>query len=243
MDYKKLHKFRKITAIKTLFWKMRPALVRSPLCCGLWQSVCERNRLHLPMLPARCLSDFATESVLLPGTKDLEHGQDAPLADLVFLLQLIRKLKPKSILEVGTYRAKTTFAFAQNASDAKIVSYDIARIESPYRDFLESNSLHELRIDNFSKNTQVHSEPAFDFIFIDAGHRFDEVLSDSRICFQIVSEKGCIVWHDYRTNEFLNPGLEVPEALDVLQRERPIYAVPGTTCALWSGNSSLLPML
>ena len=235
MNYTSLQPLRKYANLNALFWKCRPALVRNPAVCGLWQWIFERGRLRLPSLPEQWLHCFALEQVNLPGTKDLSHGQDAPLNDLLFLLQLIKMAKPRRILEIGTYRAKSTYAFAMNAPDAEIVSYDICRIESPYRDYLDKQPRCSLRVADFSKEKAVLADKPFDFIFIDAGHRLKEVLDDSHVCFQLAAESAYIIWHDYRTNEFLNPGLEVPEALSILQKERAIFGVPGTTCAVWCG--------
>jgi len=236
MNYTLLHNLKAARFLSNAFWSVRPRLVTNPAVCGIWQWIFERGRLKLPSLPSQWINSFALEEVTLPGTKDLTHGQDAPLNDLVFLLQLIKKTKPVRILEIGTYRAKSTYAFAINAPDATIVSYDICRVDSPYRDYLEKQSRCSLRIENFSKSKSILNESPFDFIFIDAGHRYQEVLDDSGLCFQVAAENGFIIWHDYRTNEFLNPGLEVPEALAILTQERSIYSVPSTTCALWCGS-------
>jgi len=233
MDYRFFRHLRKNNSLKTLFWKIRPSIVKSPFCCGLWQSLMEGNRLSLPSLGSEVLHELALQEVVLPGTRDPGHGADAPLPDLVFLLQLTKLLKPARILEIGTYRAKTTYAFGINLPDAFLVSYDIARVESPYRDILEKSAGASLRICDFSKNVETSNETPFNFIFIDAGHRLKEVLDDSEKAFQALAPGGCVVWHDYRLNEFFNPGLEVPEAMKILSKDRPIFSIPGTTCAAY----------
>jgi len=240
MNYLKLRLMRSFKPLNRAFWKIRPSLVSSPLICGAWQSFCEKGRLTLPALQEDFLHRLALEEVIIPGTRDPGHGQDAPLADLLCLLQLAQALRPKRLLEVGTYRAKTTYAFHRNLPGTEIVSYDIMRVDSPYRSYLESHSDISLRIEDFSRSEDLRNEAPFDFIFIDAGHRYKEVLDDSAKCFEVLSPHGCIVWHDYRINEFLNPGLEVPEALGEISQRFPIYSIPGTTCAIYSQNPSIL---
>jgi hypothetical protein len=206
MNYRNLHILKKLDFLKRWFWAARPSLVRSPAFCGLWQSLFERDRLMLQVVSPKLLNRLALETVLLPGTKDPSHGQDAPLADVVFLLQLAKLLAPKRVLEIGTYRAKTTYALAINLPDSQITSYDISHVDSPYRTILERDPRVSLRIGNFSENTETDKESPYDFIFIDAGHRLQEVLHDSEVAFRCASFDACIVWHDYRTNEFLTLG-------------------------------------
>jgi predicted O-methyltransferase YrrM len=135
---------------------------------------------------------------------------------------------------VGTYRARTTYAFQLNAPQSKIISYDIRKVASAYRSELEQNALVELRLADFStQKAALGAEAPFDLIFIDGGHRTAEVLADSEIAFSILSPSGVIVWHDYRVNEFFNPGLQVPEALHQLSPKYAIRRVPGTTCAVY----------
>jgi predicted O-methyltransferase YrrM len=233
MNYLNLYPLKKIVWLKSLFWNLRPWIVEQPILCGLWQQLFEHRRLQLSVIPEKFLSQLAMQSVLIPGVKEAEHGQDAPLNDLVFILQWVRHFKPKRILEIGTYRAKTTYALHLNFPESVIVSYDIARVSSSYRDILEKNSNTSLRIANFSKAIEILNEEAFDLIFIDAGHRYQEVIDDTRLALKVLVKGGSILWHDYRINDFFNPGLEVPEALNTLAKEMPIFEVPATTCALF----------
>lgn len=233
MDYRAFRHLRTSKPLNSLFWRLYPRFHSSPFWCGVWQSFFERNRLTLPVISPSILHYLALNSVIIPGVKDPSHGQDAPLNDLLFLLQLAKVVNPRRVLEIGTYRAKTTFALHENLPNSQIVSYDIALTESPYRKTLSESSRAQLIIENFSSGNILQQKTEFDLIFIDAGHRYAEVLADSEISFKVLSPTGCIVWHDYRINEFLNPGLEVPEALKTLSVTRNIFAVPGTTCAIF----------
>ncbi len=216
-----------------LFWRLHPRFERSPLACGIWQAIAERNRLKLPSVDERFMWAFRRSQIILPGVREIAFGEDAPLDDIQFLLQLARWIEPKRILEVGTYRARTTYALMLNEPTAEIVSYDIQKVESEYREELSKNALVSLRMGDFSQQKEALSaEAPFDLIFIDGGHRIHEVMADSEIAFSVLSDGGAIVWHDYRKNQFCNPGLQVPEALHQLARKHQVYAVPGTTCAI-----------
>ena len=56
-----------------------------------------------------------------------------PLADMLFLLNAAKARQAKRILEVGTYRARTTYALHLNCPDATIVSYNIQVLDGEYR--------------------------------------------------------------------------------------------------------------
>ena len=229
--------------IQRLFWKVRPALASNPVACGLWEGLFEMRRLKLPLFDLRRLGAFVQEPVLVPGMRQEEHDIDAPLNDLLFLLHLGKRLDARRILEIGTYRAKTAYTLSLNLPLAEIVSFDLERVESFYRSALEANPLYSLRIADFAgAGADLSRERPFDLIFIDAGHRKHEVLADSKIALSILAPGGAIVWHDYRRNEFFNPGLEVPEALHELAATVPIEHAPGTTCALhWPAPAASSP--
>ena len=109
-------------------------------------------------------------------------GQDTPLNDMLVLLNLARGRKARRILEVGTYRARTTYALHLNCPEAAIVSYDIAIQDSPFRRELLKAANVQLRNASFVASAEtLRKEARFDFIFVDASHRFEQ--------FQGMSEK------------------------------------------------------
>src|SRR5712691_7111297 len=91
---------------------------------ALYRKVFERGRLTLPKIPPEALVADHT-SVELPAFHPLFAGEDAPLIDLLFLLALAKSRTPSRILEVGTFRARSTFALHRNCPEAHIASYDI----------------------------------------------------------------------------------------------------------------------
>lgn len=203
-----------------------------PLGIALYQKIFERGKLILPQIAAEELSDSAG-SVVFPACHPLYAGEDAPLADLLFLLNFAKARNAKRILEIGTYRARTTLAFHLNCPDAVVVSYDIVMRSSPYRDTANNQSAIHFRLKPFSSDSaKLLSEPKFELIFIDGSHKKQDVLSDSRLAFQIVAKGGAIIWHDYRIRDYRTDTLEVPEALRELAPAQPIFWVRGTTCAI-----------
>ena len=176
----------------------------------------------------------AAGNIELPTHYPLFAGEDAPLNDLLFLCNLARGRNARRILEVGTYRARTTYAFHLNCPEAEIVSYDIQRLESPYREKLLQSNKASLRLASFSDSAEsLRKEPPFDLIFVDGSHQIDDVVKDSRLALELVSPQGIIVWHDYRLNGRYENGLRVPEGLDIIRQSTDLFAVAHTTCAVY----------
>lgn len=204
-----------------------------PLPVAVYQCLFERRRLKLP---ARSPEEFGPPAgkIELPANYPLFAGEDAPLNDLLFLCNLAKGRKARRILEVGTYRARTTYALLLNCPEAAIVSYDIVTLDSPYRRELLKAGNVSLRHASFAASVAtLRQEAPFDFIFVDGSHWFKDVIEDSRLALELVAENGLIVWHDYRLNNYHTKELRVPEALDVIRQSANLFAVTGTTCAIY----------
>ncbi len=230
---RKLHRAAScVPLLMPAYRRLRDFCKTDPLVTGLYRKTFDRGRLTLPVINAEDLGPSAG-SLELPVQYPLLAGEDTPLPDLIFLLNLAKGRRVRRILEVGTYRARTTYALHLNCPEAQIVSYDIQALDSPFREELSRTSRVELRHASFSASAPaLRAEPAFDLIFVDGSHFFEDVLADSRLALEILAPEGIVVWHDYRPNDYFRRELRVPEALNVLKRERPIYAVRGTMCAV-----------
>lgn len=216
------------------FWQLNRFIIRSETLSAIWRTCFERSRLRLPVMATAELGIGMADSVIIPGAKQSDFDEDAYLEDLLFLLQLSKARKARRILEVGTYRAKTTYALHLNCPTAFIRSYDIREVDSDYRRILQSTPNVELCLGSFSDNgSSLRSEEPYDLIFIDGSHRLEDVLADSMIAFEIVANSGIIVWHDYRKSGCFSPDLQVPEALHFLCARFPISAAKDTNCAVY----------
>lgn len=213
--------------------RLREARKSDPLITAAYRKLFERNRLKLASISPEELSR-AAGAVELPAHYPLFAGEDAPLNDMLFLMNLAKGRNARRILEIGTYRARTTYAFHLNCPEAAIVSYDIQVLDSEFRQRLKNTAAVELRHASFALSAgQLRAEPRYDLIFVDGSHRVEHVIEDSRLALELVAENGVIVWHDYRYNGYLTDALRVPEGLDVIAKDHKILAVNGTTCAVY----------
>jgi len=200
---------------------------------ALYRKLFDGGRLTLPSIAPEKLGP-ASGSIQLPVLYPLFAGEDAPLIDMLLLLNLAAGRKAQRILEVGTYRARTTYALQINCPSAKIVSYDIQVLDSEYRRLLCRQSNVSLRHASFleSRDTLI-LEDKYDFIFIDGSHQFEHVIEDSMLALELVAPGGIILWHDYRPNDYATEALRVPEALAIVAKTHQIKAITNTTCAVY----------
>jgi predicted O-methyltransferase YrrM len=224
---------RAIPPLRTAGRAIRDFSRRDQLTMALYEKIFERRRLTLPQAEPEVLVP-SVESVEVPTFHPLLAGEDTPLIDLLFLLAVAKARRVRRILEVGTYRGRSAFAFHLNCPDAEIVSYDIQILSSPYRTELERIQRVELRHASFSASVAaLRKEKPFDLIFIDGAHDLQSVCDDSKLAFEIVDPTGIIIWHDYRRTGYFEPKLQVPEALDFVREDKELLHVRGTTCAVY----------
>ena len=206
---------------------------RDPLTTAIYRKLFDSGRLTLQQIAPESLGPPST-SVKLPVLYPLFAGEDAPLVALLLLLNLAIGRNARRILEVGTYRARTTYALHINCPEATLVSYDIQVLNSEFRQLLSDHPNVSLRHASFSESEkELRLEEKFDFLFIDGSHQFEHVIEDSLLALDLVATGGIILWHDYRPNDYRTDTLRVPEALTIIARTHPIHAVVNTTCAVF----------
>lgn len=130
-------------------------------------------------------------------------GGTARLPELAGLAYLLQTTQPKRIFEIGTFVGRMTRHLALNAPpDAEIFTLDLPQGDvshpigrcfqgRPEKDRIRQLAGSSLEFD-FSPWTD-----SIDFCWIDGGHEYVHVVSDTRAAFQMVKEGGWIGWHDY----------------------------------------------
>jgi len=133
--------------------------------------------------------------------------------EILELLRILDKKKPKIVLEIGTANGGTLFLFSRIASeDATIISVDLPggqfgggypKWKIPlYKAFrLPKQKLHLIRGDSHSKETlektkNVLNSRKADFLFIDGDHTYEGVRRDFEMYSSLVEEEGIIAFHD-----------------------------------------------
>lgn len=214
-------------------------------------SALDKNRLKLPVLslPAY-FEDFTRAEVTF---QELPAGSwSSPVADVLMLAKIVACAKPSRLLEVGSFRGFTALMLARHMGpDARLVTVDrFPEHGEAYRDTPIAQRI-ERRVAEVTSET-FRDDPAggFDFIFLDAGHRYEEVKSDTEILLPLLAPDGFFLWHDYANWGRFSGFNGVPEYLHELTRSIPVCQVDGSTlgihCPRWTqpeGKQRLLECL
>ena len=159
----------------------------------------------------------------------------------------------KTIFEFGTCSGKTTYLMALNSPEsAKIISLtlrpeNLGNIEknnldnkisfrniineSIYKNFLFTGSELENKIDVIFQNSLEFDETQynnfFDLIFIDGGHTYSVVKSDTQKAFKMINKNGIILWHDYVPGK--TSAKDVVKLINEISQEKKIYNIKDTS--------------
>ncbi len=147
-------------------------------------------------------------------------------SEIVQLCMLVKELRPKTVLEIGTAKGGTLCLFTRLADpEARILSVDLPlgqfgggypAFKIPlYRSFATRRQHIELvRADSHSPHTlervtQYFAGRAVDFLFIDGDHSYEGVSSDFSVFSRLVRPGGLIAFHDIVPGQSTGVG-EVP---------------------------------
>jgi predicted O-methyltransferase YrrM len=166
-----------------------------------------------------------------------------PSAELIVIATICSYLKPKTIFEFGTYNGLTTLHLALNSPpETRVFTIDLSA-DDPIRKTMTDDSFYTVEItvgEQFhnqleaSKITQIFGDTTkydhqalrgkVDMIFIDAGHTYDLVKSDTQKALDMLAPGGVILWHDYFYTQ-----VGVYTWLNELHASLPVMNIPGTT--------------
>jgi predicted O-methyltransferase YrrM len=170
--------------------------------------------------------------MLEPGNQDY--------AGLMQLAALARALKARSVFEIGTYNGVTALMLALNLPDAKVHTLDLHPEEEPALPLFEFDSLNfrgaqrrayegrpeaERIVQHLGDSASFDFDPlagSMDLVYVDGAHSYEYIRNDTDAAFNLLSERGGVVWDDYWR---LVP--DVPRFLDGIA-DRTLYRIPGT---------------
>jgi predicted O-methyltransferase YrrM len=213
---------------------------------------------HLPTIPPLLPSVAVTER--FPGIDlsqvellfPLPRPGGVSVEELIILACLVRHLKPKRLVEIGTAEGRTTLNLALHSPpDAEVITFDLPPthlgatvtesglnyrqmgISEPGCLFREHPLSAKIRL-ILADSTQFDWSPferSVDFVFIDGAHDYESVRKDSQNALRIVRPGGVILWHDYGVMD------GVTLCLNEQAEQLPIVWLKGTTlaCFVWEG--------
>jgi len=160
-----------------------------------WQNPCTKITNLAPTRPLEGIVPAQRVHVLHPTAY---HG-DVSTYELYALNSLVKAFAPTTIFEIGTLHGRTTVNLLENAEQLDtLYTLDILE-ELPANKFAEhadAKKVKRIISDSLSFNIEPY-RGRIDFIFIDADHTYDAVVSDSEKALEMLSTTGVVVWHDY----------------------------------------------
>lgn len=150
------------------------------------------------------MTDFEILWKYLRDRKEFAIVQD--YNEFEYVWNLIQALKPTSYLEIGTAAGDSLYAFGSLLPlDGRIHWIDL---DEPFCKAARNQAIAKLiprHITHYSGRSADEAAvwstkgKRFDVVYIDAGHKYDEVLSDSH-CYAPLADK-LVIWHDIQLPE------------------------------------------
>lgn len=126
-------------------------------------------------------------------------------SEIIALLEQLRTLRPRRILEIGAASGGTTFLFSRVAGDGSVIvsidlGFDRSRSQAVKTISRPGVELHTLCRDSHQRSTVQEVSAIFrqaiDFLFIDGDHSYEGVKSDYEMYSGLVRPGGLIAFHD-----------------------------------------------
>ena len=179
--------------------------------------------LYLPVVALEEIAPVATEFKV---SRPRDWGGSMTITEISSLCHLVSALRPRKVLEIGSFRGLTTLNIAMNAPDAQIHTLDLppnfdpaatefanndpetikARGSYYYEGREEAARLHQHYGDTATFNYEEIGG-GVDLCLIDAAHSYDYVRNDTIRSLALMAPDGLMLWHDYGRNDFMaEPG-------------------------------------
>ena len=158
-------------------------------------------------------AEFA-EVVMLPRLIR-SHKWAMPEHELLVLGAIAKQVKPKLVVEFGTFRGGSTLVMASNApNDARVITIDLDPTLRKTHEHGTGVGLSDFDVGCLFRGTQFEHkiEQRFansvefmdddlvgkaDLILVDADHTYEFARRDTEKAMQFLKPGGTIVWHDY----------------------------------------------
>jgi predicted O-methyltransferase YrrM len=165
-------------------------------------------------LPFRDLRDIVSE-ISVPGSVEkvamhpfLRGGGSGSTGEMAALAAITAAMRPKTILEFGTFDGASTWHLLANAHEAcTLTTIDLPsgtvvdgssdldlQGKAGRRTFLPAD--HRVRLLEVDSRHWIPDISGVDLCFIDAGHTYECVKNDTEKVMPLMRSGGLILWHD-----------------------------------------------
>ena len=233
----------KIKKCKTLLALLLRKGMRGKFLHSYQREIAEKQSI-IPQKPLDSLVDLSQKIAL---ENFYSRNGNVSAFELLCISSLVANRRPQKLLEIGTFDGNTTLQLALNSpenalvhtidlpendiwTDQPVLDSDLQFIcddQKKNRKFANNPLAHKIQ-EHFGDSTSYDfanftKEGLLDFVFIDGGHSYQCVKSDTKNVLSMLSEKGSILWHDFTP---LYGG--VFTFLNELATELPLIHIAGT---------------
>jgi hypothetical protein len=194
--------------------------------------------------PESLLDRLGRYEVTLPGASVMRTGNQ-PMAGLAYLVTIAKTLEARKLFEIGTYNGVTALTLAVNLPEATVHTLDLPADAQPVLRLGPSDAsniipfatrAYEGRpegrrvVQHFSDSATFDYTPfrnSCELVYVDGAHSFDYVRNDTVAAFEMVSDRGAIVWDDYWRR--------MPDVVAFLHSldRGPLFRLPGSRLVTW----------
>jgi O-methyltransferase len=150
-------------------------------------------------------------------TAQVEFPMLQNASEWISALREIDKVKPKVVLEIGTYKGGTIYTISQLVNKATIITIDLpaggeiygegmtnneqAELKRKINTNNHDNEIHFIRNDSHLENTlknvkEILNGNEVDILFLDGDHSYEGVKKDFEMYSPLVRHDGVIIMHD-----------------------------------------------
>lgn len=180
-----------------------------------------RSFLGLPRIDVRELFNLENDNFNI-SIPNYCHGSNRnaslTINEKIVIAIICNLLKPKAVIEIGTFRGETADLMAQNLFDSDIYTLDLPLDFTNHAYRPDADDLEVLKLrkpdsyiqDSYVTNSRIHQiygdsatfdftklNTTFDLAFIDGAHSYDYVKNDTEKILPLMNPGGWIILDDY----------------------------------------------
>ena len=117
---------------------------------------------------------------------------------------LTNRLKPKLLVDLGTYEGVSALSFASGCNETEIITIDKYERQLAHDTVNMVNNI-EYRISTFNEQVDTFEDKSIDILHIDGSHDFKSIVNDCMLWTPKLKEDGVLLMHDVYNPGWIGP--------------------------------------